>query len=461
MSPTSKVGNIPGMFVNREQELATLDRWWEGARPGIALVWGRRRLGKTALVQRFASGKRTVFHTGAGRPAADELRLLSRAAEGVLAGGVRDLGARPFDSWDDALETLAGAARAEPLLLVLDELPELLDTSPELEGVLRAVWDRTRSRSRLRVLLAGSAQRTMEALQEERAPLFGRLDVSVLLQPFRPHEATLMLRGLRPAEQAAVWGLVGGVPLYLEWWDTSASLAANLERLVCAPGAPLLTAGELTLATDADAGDLARQVLYAIGAGRTKHNEIADAIRADPTRVLERLTRLGLIERLVPVTEDPRRTRRRLYRIADNFLSFWLRLVDRHRAEIERGLGRSIARVLVRELDDHLGGPWEDAFRIHLRRLAEQGELGPGVVAVGRFWTAAADPVELDAVALAGRSRAAVLVGEAKWARSVDGAAVARALARKVPALPRARDDVRFAVCARETVSSLSDARKR
>jgi hypothetical protein len=168
--------------------------------------------------------------------------------------------------------------------------------------------------------------------------------------------------------------------------------------------------------------------------------------------VLERLTRLGLIERLVPVTEDPRRTRRRLYRIADNFLSFWLRLVDRHRAEIERGLGRSIARVLVRELDDHLGGPWEDAFRIHLRRLAEQGELGPGVVAVGRFWTAAADPVELDAVALAGRSRAAVLVGEAKWARSVDGAAVARALARKVPALPRARDDVRFAVCARETV---------
>lgn len=75
-------------------------------------------------------------------------------------------------------------------------------------------------------------------------------------------------------------------------------------------------------------------------------------MRADPTRVLERLTSIGLIERMVPVTEDPRRTRRRLYRIADNFLAFWLSIVDRYRAEIDRGLGRSILPVLLRDLDD-------------------------------------------------------------------------------------------------------------
>ncbi len=437
-------------FVNREQELAALERWWSGRSPGIALVWGRRRIGKTALVQRFADGKRVVLHTGAGRPASAELELLSTAATPVLAGGLRDLASRPFTSWDDALETLASAARTEPLLLVLDELPELLEAAPELEGVLRAVWDRARARSKLRVLLSGSALRTMEAIQEERSPLYGRVDVALLLEPFRPHEAALLLPGMRPAEVATVWGIVGGVPLYLEWWDERASLRANLERLVCAPGAPLLTAGELTLASDIDAGDLARQVVYAIAAGKTKHNEIADVIRADPTRVLERLVRIGIVERMTPVTEDPRRTRRRLYRIADNFLAFWLGVVDRHRAEIERGLGASVLPVLTAELDDHLGRPWEEAMRIHLRRMAADGELGNDVVAVGRYWTSARPPVEIDGVVLAGRSRRAVAIAEAKWTRRVDGAAIARALARKASALPRVAEDLRFAVAARD-----------
>lgn len=439
-------------FVNREEELAALEEWW--GRPGarIGLVWGRRRIGKTALLQRFVEQRRVVYHTGAGRPAGDELRLLSVAAAPMLRDGIRDLAARPFADWDDALETLAAAAQDEPLLLVLDEFPELLDVSPELEGVIRAVWDRLRTRSQLRLLISGSALRTMESIQEERAPLYGRIDLALMLAPFRPHEAALMLSGLAVSEQATVWGIVGGVPQYLEWWDEGASLRRNLEQLVCTPGAPLLAAGELSLAADVDAGDLARQVLYAIAGGRTKHNEIANAVRADPTRVLERLTRIGLVERMVPVTEDPRRTRRRLYRIADNFLSFWLSVVDRYRAEIERGLGNSILPVLLRDLDDHLGRPWEEAVRVHLRRLAERGELGPDVVAVGRWWTAAQPPVELDAVALAGRNRAAVLIGEAKWAKRVDGQEVQRALERKAARLPRLGKDVRYAVAAREEV---------
>ena len=134
-----------------------------------------------------------------------------------------------------------------------------------------------------------------------------------------------------------------------------------------------------------------------------------------------------------------RRTRRRVYRIADDFLAFWLSVVDSHRGAIERGLGRSVLPVMMRELDDHLGGPWEEAMRIHLRRLAAAGELGEDVVAVGRYWTAAAPPVEIDGVVLAGRSRKAVAVAEAKWARRLDGTAVVRTLARKGHGSPPGR----------------------
>lgn len=444
-------------FVNRESELDQLKAWWE--RPGAALgiVWGRRRVGKTALLQHFAADRATVFHTGGGRPAAAELAALSRAAEPLLGGDIRDLTSRPFSDWDDAIETLALAARKRPIVLVLDELPALTEVAPQLPGVLRAVWDRVRSRTELKVLLCGSAVRTMEAMQEERAPLYGRLDLALLLHPFGPHEAARMLHSLEPGERALVWGLVGGMPLYLQWWDQGAGLRANLSRLACTPGGQLLTEGQLVLATEGEGGELARQVLYAIAAGRTKFNEIEQAVRADPGRTLERLVSLRLVERVVPVTEDPRRTRRRTYRIADNFLAFWLGLLDRFRPEIERGLGESILDVLLDSLDDHMGRPWEEAFRDHLRKRAAAGDLGPDIVAVGPFWTAAADPSEIDAVALAGRGREAVLLGEAKWAKRVDAAPLRTELQRKSEALPRRAAEMRYAVCARERVDNAAD----
>ncbi len=439
--------------MDRRRELAALEEWWLAPHGQLGMLWGRRRVGKSRLLSCFAEQRKSIFHTATSRPAVDELRALSSSAADVLQPGFRDLRERPFADWMDAFESLAHAAAGEPLLLVLDEFPELVEVAPELPSVLRAVWDRVRTRTRLRILLCGSAVRSMEAMQEERAPLYGRLDLSLPLHPFQPHEAALMLPRLKPADRALVWALVGGVPLYLEWWDQSLSVEKNLARLVCTPGGRLLNEGELLLATEASSGDLTRQVLHAVASGRTKHNEIEDVVRASPTRTLDRLVELRLVERLVPVTEAPGSTRRRLYRIADNFLAFWLTVVDRFRTEISHGLGESILPVLMASLDDFVGPRWEEAFRCHLRRLAVEGGLGPNVVAIGPYWTAeGSQHVEIDAVVLAGRDRKAVAVGEAKWARRVDGGRLRYELERKAEALPRANAKLTYAICAREEV---------
>lgn len=444
------------MFVNRHEELRALEAWWSRRGAALGLVWGRRRVGKTALLEEFAGDKRVIFHTGAGRPAGDELRLLSDAAAQVARFGSRDLDERPFVDWDDALDSLAAAATRERVLLVIDEFPDLVNTAPELPGILRAFWDRVGGQTKLRVLICGSAVRTMEAIQEERAPLYGRFDLSLLLHPFRPHEAAKMLRPLRPADRALVWGIVGGVPLYLDWWEPEESLKGNLLRLACAPGGRLLDEGRLVLATEGDLGGLGGLALRAIAAGRTRHNEIEQAIRADPSRVLDRLVELRLVERMVPVTEDPARTRRRLYRIADNFLAFWLGTLDRHRTAISRGLGRQVLPVLTEQLDDHMGDRWEDAFRQHLLRMAAAGELGGAIVDVGRWWQDG-PPVEIDAVALAGARREAVLVGEAKWARQANGEALRAELREKAAALPRVAPEPTYAVATRERVTGANN----
>jgi len=439
-------------FVNRVEELAKLDRWWTSQHQS-AVVWGRRRVGKTALLQHFAFKKPTVFHTGADRGEVDELALLATLVHQVLPGGSRDLGTRPYTTWDDALDDLAARTTDRSALLILDEFPELARSSPNLPSLLRAFLDRSAGSTGLRILICGSAVRHMEALQEERHPLYGRFDLSLLVHPFGPHDAALILPDLAPADRALVYGIVGGMPMYLSWWDQAENVDQNLARLVCEPGGRLATEGDLVLRTDVDGGEYAQAVLYAIATGRTQYGEIKDHIKAEPARTLDRLVELRLVDRLQPVGESER-SKRRIYRIVDPFIRFHLGVASRYRTEIERGLGPSILPVLRLALDDHMGDVYEEAFRHHLRALAAQSLLpidGPAV-AIGPWWDHASQN-EIDALVLAGRSATPALVGEAKWTEREDARNLVGSLRRKVAdGLHTEPDSLRYAVCSRTSL---------
>jgi uncharacterized protein len=443
------------MFIGRVDELQRLERWWRKDRR-LALVWGRRRVGKTALLNQFSEGKRTVFHTGTAASVPVQLREFARDMDRSVPDPLVDQGSSsPFPTWGEALRYAAKQARDEPLLLVLDEFPELVKSDPSLPSQIRAFWDRAEGNTRLKIVLCGSAVRTMFQIQTTREPLYGRFDLALQIKPFAPDEAAAMLPGLSGADRAHVYGLVGGMPMYLSWWDTEGDLLDNLTELVSRQGDRLQLEAELILATEAGSEGLPGTVLRAIAKGATRFNEIQTAVGANPTRTLTNLAQLQLIEAVVPAGQDER-SKQKYYRIADNLLSFYLGPLSRFRTEIEIGSGPSIVPQLIASLPEHLGTAYEASFRAHLRRLAVAGMIGDRIAAIGPWWTRDGQD-EIDALILASPERtttAPVAVGEAKWAKSVDARRIMTKLLPKVQRMTKLDEpDLDYYIAARNEVT--------
>ncbi|HVM00338.1 MAG TPA: ATP-binding protein [Egibacteraceae bacterium] len=401
-------------FVNRERELAALDRAC-GAQPGLAIVSGRRRVGKTALLDRFcqASDRPAIFLPGTRAPVSEALRRLEeriRAAVPPAPGDLLDLG--HLESWDAALGYLLARGRSEALLLVLDEFPYLCGSDPALASTLQARWDH-RGDARLSVVLAGSHVGLMEELVAADAPLFGRADAHLRLAPFGWREAGLLIGGDDPAAWVEAYTTVGGMPRYLALWDPRHDALTNLADLLDGPGAPL--GDEMTVVLqELPVGSAPSRLLELVALGAdtfTALRERAGLAPATTSEALTALERLSLLDRLTPIGEDPRRTRRVRYEVRDPFLRLWMAVVGPHREAFELGRG---AGVLAASRDVVAASQAKGLATIARNWLgAREG------TACGPWWASGASEVGVDALALRGTT--AVAAAAAFWATGVDG----------------------------------------
>lgn len=405
-------------FVNRERELRALERAC-GQRPGLAVVSGRRRVGKTALLDRFAGGRRTVFLPGTRAPVSEALARFESRLREVLDPHPGDLLALGrFASWDAALGYLLarttgdGGGPAEPLLVVFDEFPYLCEADPALASTLQAHWDH-RGDSALSIVLAGSHVGLMEELIAADAPLFGRADAHLRLSPFSWREAPLLVGGDDPAAWVEAWVTVGGMPRYLSLWDPRHDALANLADLLDGPGAPLLDEGTVVLQELTPGSATARLLeLSALGAESfTELKSRSGLAAATISESLSALERLGLVERVTPVGEDARRTKRVRWRVRDPFLRLWLSVVAPHREAFELGRGAALLGSVRDRIGASQSAAYADVARDWLGER-EQATCGP-------WWPTTSDDT-VDALAMRATTPAAAAV--ATWATSVDAA---------------------------------------
>lgn len=423
-------------LINRERELGAL-KAAAGRQGGqLVVVWGRRRTGKTYLLQAFSEGRRCIYYTATQQSAPVELAAFTDAvraavgSEGLPAGYA-------FPDWTVALDFVAAAAGEERLVVVLDEFPYLAGLAPGIESVVQRWWDLRGRPSKVMLVLCGSSVVYMRQISGAAAPLHQRATATIHVAPMDYRAAGDFVPRLSPAQRAIVYGILGGTPLYLDQWDDSASLRDNLLRLFGNPASPLVDAAELVLSGELPESEGAFRILQAVALGRTRPSEIKDYAAVALERPLKRLTTLGILERRAPALDDPVRTKRAIYRIGDRYFAFWFRFIASSRAQIARGLGSQLVdgRILP-GLDDYMGGVFEEMAREHARGLAARGEVDAERV---EAWWSADGAHELDLVGVRGRAEVS-MVGTVKWSARALPYEALRNLDAHAAALPGYRE---------------------
>jgi AAA+ ATPase superfamily predicted ATPase len=399
-------------IVGRTAELAELAAAWSrvaGGRPELAVVWGRRRIGKTFLLSHFARDKRAVYFTATRQDTDDrQLRRFAGALREQLEEDVRDLVPETFPSWEAALRFVAGLARTEPLLVVLDEAPRLTGGHADFADTVSAVWENHVRNQRLMLVLTGSAVAVMEQMLGPHGGLHRRAGVERRMDPFPLAEARAFQPSLAPETFVEAYAACGGYPLHLSRWSPGLSTDDNVRELAFTPGGLLLRDAPDILSEDLDWRGGYERVLTAMAGGARRRSRIAGRAQQRIDYTLDRLRRAGYVRtvRSLGTTGSPDP----LYEIADDYLTYWFRVLRDDADLIEGGQGHAVQRRTAGRWQQHLAQVFEAAARDHAARLVTAGDLPPDTV-VGRWWKD--ETVEIDVLGLAGDHP--VLVGECRW----------------------------------------------
>jgi hypothetical protein len=422
-------------FLDREEERSRLRRLLARREGTLAVLYGRRRCGKSRLLHEVIPSRRSIYHVGDDRESALQRASLAVEVARILPGFdavvYPDWGALFARFWDQA---------AEGTVLALDEFPTLASAAGEVPSLLQKHVDRRPGRP-LHLVLAGSSQRLMQGLVLDRsAPLFGRADEVLKIGPLPAGwiQSALGLRDpVRAVEAVAVWG---GIPRYWELAAEFADLEAAVRALVLSPLGVLHDEPGRLLLDDLRDTTQAASILSLIGQGCHRLSEIAGRLgkpATSLTRPLQRLLELDLVSRDVPFGTAARDARRTLYRIGDPFLRFWFRYVEPSRSLLEARRITTVAGAIARTLPGHVAGVWEDLARASVPWLRIGGLAWKPA---RRFWGPGADrrPMEIDLVAES-EDGTALLLGEARWTDAGNLHEFAAGLRRKAERFPLAR----------------------
>ena len=403
------------MFIGREQELSSLNKLYASDKFEFVVIYGRRRVGKTALINQFIKDKKAIYFMGVESNAKQNLENFSKNIMEYSTGVQVDTS---FLSFQAALEYVFQLAEKERLILAIDEYPYVARSSKSLASTFQLLIDKCKDNSKLMLILCGSSMSYMEDhVLAYKAPLYGRRTAQMKILSFDFVDTCRYFKNFSDEDKALIYGIVGGTPQYLLQMDDRLSVEDNIKNTFLNQTSSLFEEPENLLKQEIREPAIYNAIITAIATGASRMAEISTKV-GESTSVcatyLKNLMALGLIQKETPYGEKA--SRKSIYVIDDNMFRFWYRFVPENNSIIARGAADLAYRRIEPYLSDYMGKVFEEICKQYLWNLLLSGESPVEFKELGRWW--GTDPstrsqTEIDIMGEQDKDTA--LFGECKW----------------------------------------------
>ena len=403
------------MFIGREREVASLRKLYNSEKFESVVLYGRRRVGKTALINHFIDGKKAIYFMGVESNAKQNLENFSKSIIEYASGIEAETS---FASFQAALETVFRLSENERIILAIDEYPYVARASKSLASTLQLLIDKYKDRSRLMLILCGSSMSYMEDhVLSYKAPLYGRRTSQIKLLPFDFEETCQYLKNYSAEDKALAYGVMGGTPSYLLQIDDRLSIEENIKKTYLDPTSPLYEEPLNLMKQEVREPAIYTAIITAIATGASRMSEISSKVGEDTNKCstyLKSLITLGIVQKETPYGEKA--SKKSIYSIDDNMFRFWYRFVPENSSMIARGAADLVYKRIEPHLPEYMGKVFEEICKQYLWKLLLSGKSPVEFTSLGRWW--GNDPVhkcqaEIDIMGEQDKDTA--LFAECKW----------------------------------------------
>lgn len=372
-------------FYCREEELRKLNKRYTNEKFECIIIYGRRRVGKTALINEFCKDKPTIFFSALNTTGKENLEALSKAIMNFERPEQETTA--EFKSYDSALDEITALSKEKRLVFVIDEYPYLAKAKPAISAMLQHIIDHKWTESKLFLILCGSSMSFMEnQVLGKESPLYGRRTGQFKIEPLDYKETAVFHPNLSNEENSLIYGITGGVPHYINKLDVKDTVDEALLENFFDRSSYLYEEPENLLKQELREPAIYNAIIKAIAEGASRMNDIKTKVGEDSSIVskyLKTLIDLGIVKKETPVTEKP--GKKTIYLLADNFFRFWYRFVPSNMSAIDSGkIAKIYPHAIKRYFSDYMGLIFEKMCQDYLLYYAN--ELPIELNEIGQWW---------------------------------------------------------------------------
>ena len=375
-------------FFGRKENIKAISKFFNSDKDNAALIYGRRRVGKTELIKHCLKGTKTTSIYYECKETSEINNVMSLSEIIADTFGLPPLA---FDTFETCLAFLYKQAQDKELILVIDEYPYIRKVVEGLDSIIQSFIDNNKSISKLKLILCGSYVETMKSLLSEENPLFGRFDLVMNLKAMDYYDSSLFYKDFSDEDKVRLYSVFGGIPYYNRRIDSSKTVKHNIIDLIASPGSRFENEVQMHLKSEISKMQNAYEVFEALAKGFVRFKDILSQsqVSSSPTLVdvLDKLISMDVVVKESPINDEKNKKKAGYY-ISDQLTLFYFKYIYRNLSRLAVMDPEAFYDKFIEpDFEEHyVPLTYEQVCKQFLVRKNRSGELPDLFEKIGKYW---------------------------------------------------------------------------